>query len=92
MVMPVSTQRLTAHSPSRCTRSGVKPDPRSTPRMMIMPWRRRILMPMRRPRKAAAVEKTQAPSIQASGMRSQLKTNPPIVPISSARPSGPQPS
>ena len=57
-----------------------------------MLWRNLIRMPMRRPKKAAAVEKTQAPSIQASGMRSQLKTNPPIVPISSARASGPQPS
>ena len=92
MVMPVSTQRLTAHSPSRCTSSGLKPEPSSTPRMMIMPWRSRTLMPMRRRKKAATVAKTQAPSIQASGMRSQLKTKPPVVPISSASASGPQPS
>ena len=81
MVMPVSTQRLTAHLPSCCTRSGVKPEPSSTPMMMIMPWRRRTRMPMRRPAKAATVEKTQAPSIQASGIFSQSKTKPPTVPI-----------
>ena len=92
MLMPVSTTRLMPHWPSRCTRSGVKPAPSSTPITMIMPWRRRTRMPMRRPKKAATVEKTQAPSIQASGILSQLKTKPPIVPMTSASASGPQPS
>ena len=57
-----------------------------------MPWRSRTRMPMRRPRKAATVEKTQAPSIQASGMRSQSNRKPPAVPMTSASPSGCQPS
>ena len=60
--------------------------------MMIMPWRRRTRMPMRRPAKAATVEKTQAPSIQASGIFSQLKTKPPTVPIAMASASGFRPS
>ena len=89
MVMALSTPRLTAHSPRRFTSSGLKPEPSSTPSTMIMPWRRRTFMPMRRPKKAATVAKTQAPSIQASGMRSQSNTKPPAVPIASASRSGP---
>src|SRR5713226_946560 len=92
MVIPVSTHRLTPHLPSCCTRSGVKPEPSSTPMMMIMPWRSRTRMPMRTPAKAAMVEKTQAPSIQASGIFSQLKTKPPTVPITMASASGFRPS
>ncbi len=92
MVMPLSTTRLRAHLPSCCTRSGVKPEPSSTPMMMIMPWRRRTRMPMRRPAKAAMVEKTQEPSIQASGIFSQLKTKPPAVPITMASSRGFRPS
>ena len=57
-----------------------------------MPWRNRTRMPTRRPRKAATVEKTQAPSIQASGMRNQSNTKPPAVPMAIASTSGCQPS
>ena len=92
MVMPLSTPRLTAHLPSCWMSSGEKPEPSSTPMMMIMPWRRRTFMPMRRPAKAATVEKTQAPSIQASGICSQSKTKPPTVPITIASTSGFRPS
>jgi len=57
-----------------------------------MPWRSPTRMPMRRPRNAATVEKTHAPSIQASGMRNQSKRKPPAVPMAMASRSGCQPS
>ena len=46
-------------------------------------------MPMRRPKKAATVAKTQAPSIQANGIFSQSKAKPPAVPMAMAMTSGP---
>jgi len=60
--------------------------------MMIMPWRSCTRMPTRKPAKAATVVKRHEPSIQASGIRSQLKMNPPIPPMTSASPSGARPS
>ena len=53
-----------------------------------MPWRSRTRMPMRRPAKAATVVNRQEPSIQASGIFSQLKRKPPTPPIASASTTG----
>ena len=53
-----------------------------------MPWRSRTRMPMRKPAKAATVVNMQEPSIQASGIFSQLKTKPPTLPIAMASATG----
>ena len=53
-----------------------------------MPWRSRTRMPTRRPAKAATVVKRQEPSIQASGIFSQLNRKPPTAPITIASTTG----
>ena len=57
-----------------------------------MPWRSRTRMPTRRPAKAAMVVNRQEPSIQASGIFSQLKMKPPTLPIAIASTTGAMPS
>ena len=57
-----------------------------------MPWRSCTRMPTRRPAKAATVENMQEPSIQASGIFSQLKMKPPTPPIARTSTMGPMPS
>ncbi len=84
--------RLIAHCPSRRTRSELKPEPSSTPRTMIMPWRSWTRMPTRRPANAATVVNMQEPSIQANGILSQLKTKPPTAPMAIARTMGTTPA
>ena len=54
-----------------------------------MPWRSCTRMPTRRPANAATVENMQEPSIQASGIFSQLKTKPPTPPMARTRTTGP---